>query len=136
VREKSLARGYEQTAILLTTAEKIFNDYWISIWRTRTRILAISANPLRDWKAKELAAIGKVSYSGFRALFQKSGQGTIREQIQRARLDQARLLLADARLSVKDVAAQLSFSSEFYFSHFFRHHTGMSPSRFRRHLKS
>jgi len=97
---------------------------------------AISANPLRDWKARELAAIGKVSYSGLRALFQKSGQGTIHEQIQRARLDQARLLLADDRLSVKDVAAQLSFSSEFYFSHFFRHHTGMSPTRFRRHLKS
>lgn len=97
---------------------------------------AISANPLRDWKAKELASIGKVSYSGLRALFQKSGQGTIHEQIQRARLDQARLLLADDRLSVKDVAAQLSFSSEFYFSHFFRRHTGMSPTRFRQHLKS
>jgi AraC-like DNA-binding protein len=96
---------------------------------------AISANPLRDWKAKELAAIGKVSYSGLRALFQNSGQGTIHGQIQRARLDQARLLLADDRLSVKDVAAQLSFSSEFYFSHFFRRHTGMSPTRFRRHLK-
>ncbi len=96
---------------------------------------AISANPLRDWKAKELAAVGKVSYSGLRSMFQSSGQGTIHEHIQRARLDQARLLLADARLSVKDVAAQLSFSSEFYFSHFFRHHTGMSPSEFRQHLR-
>jgi AraC-like DNA-binding protein len=72
---------------------------------------AISANPLRDWKARELAAVGKVSYSGLRALFQKSGQGTVHEHIQRARLDQSRLLLADKRLSVKDVAAQLSFSS-------------------------
>jgi AraC-like DNA-binding protein len=96
---------------------------------------AISANPLRDWKAKELAAVGKVSYSGLRAMFQSSGQGTIHEHIQQARLDQARLLLADVRLSVKDVAAQLSFSSEFYFSHFFRHHTGMSPSEFRQHLR-
>ena len=96
---------------------------------------AISANPLRDWMAKELAAVGKVSYSGLRALFQKSGQGTVHEHIQRARLDQARLLLADKRLSVKDVAAQLSFSSEFYFSHFFRHHTGMTPTEFRQHLK-
>jgi AraC-like DNA-binding protein len=96
---------------------------------------AIAANPLRDWKARELAEIAKISYSGLRALFQSSGQGTIHEHIQRARLDQARLLLADRRLSVKDVAAQLSFSSEFYFSHFFRHHTGMSPSEFRQHLK-
>ena len=96
---------------------------------------AISANPLRDWKARELAAVGKVSYSGLRALFHKSGQGTVHEHIQRARLDQARLLLADKRLSVKDVAVQLSFSSEFYFSHFFRHHTGMTPTECRQHLK-
>ncbi len=96
---------------------------------------AISANPLRDWKAKELAAIGKVSYSGLRALFQQAGQGTIHEHIQRARLDQARLLLADKRLSIKDVAGQLNFSSEFYFSHFFRHHTGMTPTEFRKHMK-
>ena len=96
---------------------------------------AISANPLRDWKAKELAAIGKVSYSGLRALFQQASQGTIHEHIQRVRLDQSRLLLADKRLSIKDVAAQLSFSSEFYFSHFFRHHTGMTPTEFSQHLK-
>jgi AraC-like DNA-binding protein len=96
---------------------------------------AIAANPSRDWKAKELAVIAKVSYSGLRAAFQKSGQGTVHEHIQRARLDQARLLLADKRLSVKDVSGQLNFSSEFYFSHFFRHHTGMTPTEFRQHLK-
>ncbi len=96
---------------------------------------AISANPLRDWKAKELTTIGKVSYSGLRALFHSSGQGTIHANIQRARLDQARLLLADKRLSIKDVSGQLNFSTEFYFSHFFRHHTGMTPTEFRRHLK-
>jgi AraC-like DNA-binding protein len=97
---------------------------------------AISSNPLRDWKARELATIGKVSYSGLRALFQQAGQGTIHDNIQRARIDQARLLLADSRLSIKDVAAQLSFSSEFYFSHFFRRHTAMSPSEFRQHLQA
>lgn len=92
---------------------------------------AIATNPTRDWQASELAAIGKVSYSGLRALFHSSGQGTIHQHIQRARLDQARLLLTDGRLSVKDVAAQMNFSSEFNFSHFFRHHAGMSPSEFR-----
>jgi AraC-like DNA-binding protein len=96
---------------------------------------AISSNPSRDWKAKELGAIGKVSYSGLRALFHQAGQGTIHQHIQRARLDQARLLLADKRLSIKHIAGQLNFSSEFYFSHFFRHHTGMTPTEFRQHLK-
>ena len=97
---------------------------------------AIAADPFRDWKAKELATVAKVSYSGLRALFHSTNQGTIHEHIQRARLDQARLLLADERLSIKDVAAQLNFSSEFYFSHFFRHGAGMSPSEFRQHLKA
>ncbi len=96
---------------------------------------AIAANPLRDWKAKELATIGKVSYSGLRALFRSTGQGTIHERIQMARIDQARLLLADERLSIKNVASQLNFSSEFYFSHFFRHYAGMSPTEFRMHLR-
>jgi AraC-like DNA-binding protein len=96
---------------------------------------AIAANPLRDWKAKELATIGKVSYSGLRALFRSSGQGTIHEHIQTARIDQARLLLADERLSIKNVAGQLNFSSEFYFSHFFRRYAGMSPTEFRTHLR-
>jgi AraC-like DNA-binding protein len=96
---------------------------------------AISANPLRDWKARELAAVSKISYSGLRALFKGSGQGTVHEHIQRARVDQARLLLADERLLVKDVAMQLSFSSEFRFSRFFRDRTGMSPTEFRRRLK-
>jgi len=96
---------------------------------------AISANPAKDWKAVELATVGKISYSGLRALFRTSGQGTIHQHIQRVRLDQSRLFLADKRLSIKDVAAQLNFSSEFYFSHFFRHHTGMTPTEFRQHLK-
>jgi AraC-like DNA-binding protein len=96
---------------------------------------AIASNPMRDWKAKELATIGKVSYSGLRALFRSSGQGTIHEHIQMARIDQARLLLADERLSVKNVATQLNFSSEYYFSHFFRRYAGMSPTKFRIHLR-
>jgi AraC-like DNA-binding protein len=96
---------------------------------------AISANPCRDWKSKELAGTAKVSYSLLRALFQSSGQGTIHGHILQNRLDHARLLLADKRLSIKDVAAQLNFSSEFYFSHFFRNRTGMSPTQFRQHLK-
>jgi len=93
---------------------------------------AIASNPFRDWKAKELAAVGRVSYSGLRALFQRTEQGTIHQNIQRARLDQARQLLADERLSIKDVAAQLNFSSEYYFSHFFRYQTGMSATEFRK----
>ena len=40
------------------------------------------------------------------------------------------LLLAPGTL-VKTVARELNFSSEYYFSHFFKRHTGLSPSAFR-----
>ena len=96
---------------------------------------ALAANSLRDWKAAELTAAAKVSYSVLRAFFQKLGQVTIHENIHHVRLDQSRLLLTDEWLSVKAVAAQLNFSNEFYFSHFFRQHTHMSPTEFRRRLK-
>lgn len=43
--------------------------------------------------------------------------------------------IGSRRLSIKDVATQLNFSSEFYFSQFFRHRSGMSPTQFRQHLK-
>lgn len=92
---------------------------------------AVLATPTRDWQARELAAISTVSYSRLRDMFKKSQQETLHEFLQRTRLDEARQLLCDHRLTIKDIAARLNFSSEFYFSHFFRCATGMSPTRFR-----
>jgi AraC-like DNA-binding protein len=96
---------------------------------------AISTDPARSWKAGELAQVGRISYSGLRAQFHAAGKGTIHQNIQRVRLDRSRLLLADTRLSIKDVARRMNFSSEFYFSHFFRRQTGMTPTQYRLHLR-
>jgi AraC-like DNA-binding protein len=41
------------------------------------------------------------------------------------------MLLADYSLTVKEVAERLNFSSEYYFSHFFRNAAGISPTEFR-----
>jgi AraC-like DNA-binding protein len=96
---------------------------------------AVEANPCRDWRARELAAVAGVSYSGLRAVFRQIQGETLHDYLQRARLDQARLLLADLRLSVKEVAERLHFSSEFYFSHFFHRACGLTPTEFRATLK-
>jgi len=101
-----------------------------------TRVLSvISADPARSWKAAELAKVGQICYSGLRAQFHAAGQGTIHQNIQRVRLDRIRLLLADDRLSIKEVARRMNFSSEFYFSHFFRRLTGITPTQYRMHQK-
>ncbi|MBM3788967.1 MAG: helix-turn-helix transcriptional regulator [Acidobacteria bacterium] len=97
-----------------------------------TRVVnAVCADPTRPWRARELAEVARISYSGLRALFKGVQGETLKEFLTRTRLEQARLRLCDPRLAIKDVARELNFSSEYYFSHFFREATGMSPSRFR-----
>jgi AraC-like DNA-binding protein len=92
---------------------------------------AVLADPLRDWRAKELGTVAGLSDSALRSQFKRSQQESLHAFLQRHRLDQARLLLGDPRLSVKQVAERLHFSSDVYFSHFFRRATGLTPRRFR-----
>ncbi|MBQ9660655.1 MAG: helix-turn-helix transcriptional regulator [Bacteroidales bacterium] len=49
-----------------------------------------------------------------------------------ARLNKAKRLLKDTRERVIDIAAAVGIFDQAYFSRFFRNHTGMSPSEFRR----
>jgi len=98
-----------------------------------TRVIqAVLADPLRDWQAHEISHVAGVSYSSLRAQFRATQHETIHEFLQRTRLDQARLLLTDSRLSIKEIARRLNFSSPVYFSQFFRRATGMTPGAFRR----
>lgn len=137
--------GYEWHAHLLINellgtllhARGIFSEPVREVSGPVARVVtAVLAAPARDWKARELAALAGVGYTKLRHLFKQSQQETLHEFLQRTRLDQARLLLCDPGLTVKDVARQLSFSSEFYFSHFFRQATNMSPTQFRLRSKS
>jgi AraC-like DNA-binding protein len=91
----------------------------------------VLAEPDRDWQAAALARIAGVSYSRLRDLFKASRAETLHDFLQRTRLNEARRLLGDPTLTIKEVAARLHFSSEFYFSHFFRKASGMSPTQFR-----
>lgn len=96
------------------------------------RVLAgVGANPERQWRARELARVAGVSGSGLRNQFKRAQGETLRAFLVRVRLEQARLRLGDPRLTCKEVARQLNFSSEHQFSHFFRRAAGISPSQFR-----
>jgi AraC-like DNA-binding protein len=96
----------------------------------------VLADPRRDWRVEELSERVAVSSSGLRALFRKVQHEGIHEFLQRVRLDCARVLLCDRTISVKEVAEKMNFSSEFYFSHFFRKGTGISPRQFRKDATS
>ena len=53
------------------------------------------------------------------------------EYLMRQRIETAQRLLACSRKSIKEIAALLGFSDQYYFSGCFRARTGMSPSRYR-----
>ncbi len=90
----------------------------VSGWGTRG-FQAVLTVPARAWKARDLAAVAGVGYPKLRELFKQSQQETLPEFLQRKQLEQARFLLCGPQLTFKEVAGQLSFFSEFYFSHFF-----------------
>ncbi len=95
---------------------------------------AIALDPVRDWKASELAALAGMSCSGFRSRFRETLKKAPHEYLQQARLDLARELLADPKTRIKEIARKLHFSSDHYFSNVFHQHTGFSPTDFRQHL--
>lgn len=96
---------------------------------------AVDSKPHYDWRVKELATVAGVSYSGLRTLFFEVMHENLHGYIQRRRLEHAQLLLSDPGLSVKQVSEQMDFSSEFYFSHFFKKLKGMSPRDYRAQQK-
>ena len=121
---------------LLLAARNLLASDQVALLPTIRRVIdAIAANPFHDWKVKDLSAVAGVSYSSLRAQFLASQRLSLHDYLLRQRLDQTRLLLADRRLSLKQIAQQMHFSSEFYFSHFFKRREGMSPSQYRNQLK-
>lgn len=128
--------GITQILGKLLKARRVFSSPQLDVPKPLAHaIRLVMADPSRDWKVPELAAAAGASRSGLQRMFRIFQQESIHEFLQRTRLDQARQLLCDERLAIKEVSARLSFSSEFYFSRFFRKRTGMSPRQFRESIK-
>lgn len=84
-----------------------------------------------ETQIEELAGIlgcsGDLFSRRFHAIFGESPKKYLQKEL----FSRAALLLVDPEMNVKEVAAKLGFSSEFYFSKFFKRLSGMSPSEYR-----
>ena len=99
-------------------------------------IALVSNSPFRKWTVRELAKRTGASYAHLRRQFHQARGESVQHFISTLRVDHARRLLAQESRSIKDISAAMQFSSEFNFSHFFRKHAGISPSRYRQQLRA
>jgi AraC-like DNA-binding protein len=100
------------------------------VFRLRQLVKHNLAEPELDFH--ELAASLGVSYDRFRKRV-KAATGLAPRQFHiAAKVNRARQLILNSRLSVKEVAARLGFRDQLYFSRLFKSRTGLSPREFRK----
>jgi AraC-like DNA-binding protein len=102
---------------LISATEQFINDH--------------IAEPVR---VADLARHSSMSPSGFAHVYPRLAGEPPYRTVRRLKLEAAKRFLLQGRLSVKECAQRLGFSSEFHFSRLFKRLEGMSPTRYRHAL--
>lgn len=86
----------------------------------------------REATPEAIAASLNMSYSWFRKMFKRyTGLSPAQYQLQ-VKLQEAKILLIQSTLTVKEIAYRLNFDSPNYFTSFFKKKTGLTPLAFRK----
>jgi AraC-like DNA-binding protein len=108
--------------------------------RNRARVdraIAYAQQHLADSiSAESLAGIAGVSASRLTSLFRAATGYAPMEYVRRLRVEEAKRLLADLDLSVKEVAFRTGFADIYHFSHAFNRIVGLSATQYRQVLIS
>ena len=81
---------------------------------------------------QEIAKNANVSKSVLYRRFHSCFGCTVSQYINKQRIDKAKELLKQGKLSVEDVSQQAGFSDHAYFSRIFKKETGLSPMKYKR----
>jgi len=82
-------------------------------------------------KVEEIAVSLHISYRNLSRIFKRATGCTIVEKLNEIRINQAQKLLAGTPRKIKQIAKEVGYENEYYFSNLFRKHLLMSPSEFR-----
>ncbi len=96
----------------------------------RNAIIFLRENYAAPFSAAETAAAVGLSQSHLRALFEKWLGESPKRFHTRCRINQAKRLLSEQRLSVFEVAFHVGFNDAHHFSRVFKQITGVSPGRY------
>ena len=79
----------------------------------------------------EVADLFGLSVFQFSRLFKRITQVTFQACLLTRRIDKAKRLLANPKVSITDICFTVGFQDPSYFARIFQRHTGLTPSRFR-----
>jgi AraC-like DNA-binding protein len=85
----------------------------------------------RRWRVDDLARGARMSPAQFYRAFRKEIGLSPIVYLRNRRIDQAKRRLAESIDAIKEIAEQVGYSDQFYFSRDFKKNTGLSPSEFR-----
>lgn len=98
----------------------------------RTVFSYIEENIRMGLTLKDVANGAGIPYSQLTKNYKKDTGGTLKRFINERLVQKAKELLLFSGMKVKEVAHELSFQDEFYFSRFFKKMTGSSPVEYRK----
>lgn len=94
----------------------------------------IHENLERNLSLDELARVAKMGSHYFAGLFKQSTGKPPHQYVTTCRVEKAKLLLKDRRLSISEVCYEIGFGCQSHFTKVFRKHTGMTPGKYRKEL--
>jgi len=94
-------------------------------------LLYIGQHETEAIRLEQLAGLCGKSLSQAERIFRKETGMPLYRYILNRRIELARQLLTETGMSVREIAAYLSFEDEYYFSGLFRQKTGVSPTQYR-----
>lgn len=86
----------------------------------------------RGWKVDEMAKLAHMSPSRFYSLYKAVFGVTPKADLQVIRLEHAKVLLAEGRRSVREIAELVGYENEYYFIRAFKSFTGKTPGKYTR----
>ena len=95
----------------------------------------IRDNYKKDISLDEVSREVDISPYYFSKLFKQETGGNFIEYLTEVRLRNARELLKDSGLSIKEICAESGYSDPNYFSRIFKKYEGVTPSEFRERLR-
>lgn len=117
------------------TKENFASGGKLSSFRNYQRVMSIKEyieeNSTSNIKLKDLALITKLSPNFLCKIFKDVTQETISAYIHKCKIVQAKKLILQSELSMKQIAFSCGFESDTYFFYLFKRYEGMTPSEFK-----